>query len=161
MRNIVAVLTVMALTSCSASKKQESMSNTFITKPISVVRGQGDKRITLTYINEFNIEKKVSVLFDGDGLTEEFDLCSDNDFTEQHDDNVRLPECPFQLALQHFTGNQYRTLIRATFLNGFKVNTERGKNSYTPITQVQSYDGILMMENKYINLSLDVKEEAW
>jgi hypothetical protein len=151
----------MALTSCSASKKQESMSNTFITKPISVVRGQGDKRITLTYINEFNIEKKVSVLFDGDGLTEEFDLCSDNDFTEQNDDNVRLPECPFQLALQHFTGNQYRTLIRATFLNGFKVNTERGKNSYTPITQVQSYDGILMMENKHINLSLDVKEEAW
>jgi hypothetical protein len=161
MKKIALALTTIMLISCSTTKKEDYKSNTFIIKPINIEHGQGDKRITLTYVNEFNIEKKVSVLFDGDGLTEEFDLCSDNDFTEQIDDNVRLPECPFQLALQHFTGNQYRTLIRATFLNGFKVDTERGKNSYTPLTQDKSYDGILTMENKHINISLDKKEEAW
>ena len=158
MKNIVVALTFATLTACSSNDKPNiTKDNTFIIKPIDIESGQGDKRIIVSFTNEYSIEKKITILFESDSYTTELDLCEKGDFAEQMGKNIDQHHCPFLLTLQHFTDNQYRVAVRATFLNGFRVNTSNGIDSYFPITSDRSFNGILPMENNRINFSFAAK----
>jgi hypothetical protein len=90
MKNIVVALTFAALTACSSNDDKPNITkdNTFIIKPIDIESGQGDKRIIVSFTNEYSIEKKITVLFDSDSYTTELDLCEKDDFSEQMGKNI-------------------------------------------------------------------------
>lgn len=164
MKKIATVLTLATLTACSFSEKtSKTTDNTFIIKPMDIEHGHGDKRIIMSFTNKFNIEKKVTINFDGRSYATEIDLCENGDFSKQTKGDIPKYHCPFHIALQKVVDSEYRVLAKATFLNGFRVNAGNGTESYIPLAEFKEHNGILSMENNQMYFSfdsIDTKYEA-